>query len=232
MIEAHGVVKAFGYKPVLRGVDFAVEQGEFVSLVGPNGAGKTTLMRILATLAHPTAGYVQLAGYRLPQQAVQARSRLGVVMHQTLLYDNLTVEENLRFYGRLYGVPELAARVSAVLEQVGLAHRRPDQARTLSRGQQQRLSIARALLHGPDVLLLDEPYTGLDVAASATFDALLRDLVAQGHTVLMTIHDLVRGFTLSDRVLILARGKIARSVPGRSITTDEFLSLYAEITAG
>jgi heme exporter protein A len=213
MIDARRVVKAFGYKPVLRGIDLGVAPGELVALVGPNGASKTTLMRILATLSRPTAGEIVLAGQRLPRGAEHAR-REWAWCCTTLLYDNLTAEENLRFYGRL--MPARSGRPRRqVLEVVGLSTA-SRQARTLSRGQQQRLSIARALLHGPDVLLLDEPYTGLDVAASATFDTLLRDLVAQGHTVLMTIHDLVRGFALSDRVLILARGKIARSVPGRS----------------
>jgi heme exporter protein A len=231
MIEARGVVKAFGYKPVLRGIDLSVAPGELVALVGPNGAGKTTLMRILATLSRPTAGEIVLAGQRLPRGAEHARRELGVVLHHTLLYDNLTAEENLRFYGRLYGLPDPAGRAAEVLEVVGLSTRRQEQARTLSRGQQQRLSIARALLHRPRILLLDEPYTGLDPDASTTLDTLLRELAAGGHAVLMTIHDLARGLLLSDRVAILARGKIARSVARGALGPQEFTGLYAEVTA-
>src|SRR5512139_814257 len=124
MIEVRRLVKTFGLKPVLRGVDFRAGPGEFVALVGPNGAGKTTLLRILATLSRPSAGQVRIAGYALPGEADQARQCLGVVLHQTLLYDNLSAEENLRFYGRMYGVPDLGARSDQALERVGLGARR------------------------------------------------------------------------------------------------------------
>lgn len=231
MIETSKLAKAFGYKLVLRGVDLAVAPGELVALVGPNGAGKTTLLRILATLSRPTGGAARIAGYALPAQAHQARRQLGVVLHQTLLYDNLTAEENLRFYGRMYGVPDLPARAAQALERVGLAARRHDQVRTFSRGMQQRLALARALLHDPRVLLLDEPYTGLDPDGSAVLDGLLRGLAAQGCALLVSIHDLARALALSDRIAVLMRGKIAEMIDSRTLGADELAVKYADLTA-
>ncbi len=162
MIEVRHLVKRFGPKTVLRNLDFHVEQGEFVALLGPNGAGKTTFLRILASLSRPALGEVRIAGYRLPDQSAAVRRRLGVVSHLPLLYGELTAEENLRFYGRMYAVDGLEQRIAAVLDLVGLAPRRRDLVRTFSRGMQQRLAIGRAVLHEPEVLLLDEPHTGLD----------------------------------------------------------------------
>ncbi|GAG11989.1 unnamed protein product, partial [marine sediment metagenome] len=146
MIKVRKLVKRFGLKTVLRGMDFQADQGEFVALLGPNGAGKTTFLRILASLSRPSMGRVKIAGYRLPDQASAVRRRLGVVSHQPLLYGDLTAEENLRFYGRMYGVRDLQSRVAEVLELVGLTPRRRDLVRTYSRGMQQRLAIGRAVL--------------------------------------------------------------------------------------
>ena len=159
MIEVRKLVKRFGLKYVLRGLDFEVQQGEFVALLGPNGAGKTTFLRILSSLSRPSMGEVRLAGYRLPNQAAAVRSQLGVLSHQPLLYGDLSAEENLRFFGRMYAVEDLEARISEVLELVGLKKRRRDLVRTFSRGMQQRLAIGRSVIHDPQILLLDEPYT-------------------------------------------------------------------------
>jgi len=190
MIETRSLRKSFGLRPVLRGVDLAVAAGECVALMGPNGAGKTTLMRILATLSKPTMGSVRVAGYPLPAGASEVRQRLGVVSHHTLLYADLSAEENLAFYARLYAVRNPAPRIAAVLEQVDLSRRRRDLVRTFSRGMQQRLAIGRAVLHDPDVMLFDEPHTGLDQDASAMLDSILKTVAAQGRTVLMISHDL------------------------------------------
>jgi len=141
VISVRKLVKRFGLKTVLHGLDFQVEAGEFVALLGPNGAGKTTFLRILSSLSRPAMGEVRIAGHRLPHQAAAVRSILGVVSHQPLLYGDLTAEENLRFYGMMYGVPNLERRVAEVLEMVGLAARRRDLVRTFSRGMQQRLAI-------------------------------------------------------------------------------------------
>lgn len=232
MIEAQGVTKAFGLRPVLRGVDLAVEDGEFLTLFGPNGAGKTTLLRILASLSRPTTGLARIAGYVLPQQAAAARGVLGIVSHQPLLYGELSAEENLRFYARMYGLnPAMRdARIAEVIEAVGLSKRTYDLVRTFSRGMQQRLAIARATLHDPPVLLLDEPYTGLDQDAAAILDRVLREVAARGRTVLMTTHNVARGLALADRVAILSRGKIAHDAPREGISELAFAELYAETT--
>ncbi len=180
MISVKKLVKRFGTKTVLRGLDFEARQGEFVAILGPNGAGKTTFLRILASLSRPNLGELKIAGYRLPTQAAAVRSRLGVVTHFPLLYGDLTAEENLRFYGRMYALPDLDGRIAEVLALVGLTQQRRELIRTFSRGMQQRLSIGRAILHDPDVMLFDEPHTGLDQDACDMLDKLLRDVAARG----------------------------------------------------
>ena len=226
MIEVRKLIKRFGLKTILRGLDFRVEAGEFVALLGPNGAGKTTFLRILASLSRPAMGQVCIAGYMLPAQASAVRRRLGVVSHQPLLYGDLTAEENLRFYGRMYGVPALDERIMEVLELVGLTARRRDLVRTFSRGMQQRLAIGRAVLHDPDVMLFDEPHTGLDQDASAMLDNVLREVAARGRTVVMTSHDLARTADLASRFDILSRGVIAGSVKRSEIDPNELLTYY------
>jgi heme exporter protein A len=230
MIEVRGLVKAFGLKPILRGVDLHVEEGEFVALLGPNGAGKTTFLRILASLSRPTAGEVRVGGHRLPARASDARRILGVVSHQPLLYGDLTAEENLKFYGRMYAVPDLDDRIAQVLKTVGLWSRRRDLVREFSRGMQQRLSIGRAILHDPTVVLFDEPHTGLDQEASAMLDELLQQVAARGRTVLMTSHDLTRTYDLAGRIDILSKGVIAGSYRKGEVGPSELPALYRELT--
>jgi heme exporter protein A len=226
MIKVNKLVKRFGSKVVLRSLDFAVGAGEFVALLGPNGAGKTTFLRILASLSRPVMGSVYIAGYRLPQQAAAVRRRLGVVSHLPLLYGDLTGEENLRFYGRMYAVPDIEGRISEVLEIVGLAKRRRDLVRTFSRGMQQRLAIGRAVLHDPEVMLFDEPHTGLDQDACEMLDTVLREVAARGRTVVMTSHDLSRAADLATRFDVLSRGKIVASARKGEMENDQILSFY------
>ena len=231
MIEVKKLVKRFGLKAVLRGLDFRVERGEFVALLGPNGAGKTTFLRILSTLARPSLGEVKVAGYRLPHEAAQVRARLGVVSHMPLLYGDLTAEENLEFYARMYGIPNYQLRITEVLNLVGLASRRRDLVRTFSRGMAQRLAIGRAVLHDPDVMLFDEPYTGLDQDASSMLDEVLQSVAAQGCTVVMTSHDLARAEELATRFDILSRGVIAASATRESLGTSNLLTFYKQALA-
>jgi heme exporter protein A len=228
MIEVRKLVKRFGLKTVLRSVDFQVQPGEFVALLGPNGAGKTTFLRILASLSRPAMGEVRIAGYRLPEQAAAVRRRLGVVSHLPLLYGDLTAEENLQFFGRMYGVVNLEDRITEVLDLVGLLARRRDLVRTFSRGMQQRLAIGRAVLHDPDVMLFDEPHTGLDQEASAMLDRVLREVAARGRTVVMTSHDLARSGDLASRFDILSRGMIAASVQRSDIDPNQLLAFYRQ----
>jgi len=176
MIELRRLTKAFGSKVALRGVDLRVEAGESLVIFGPNGAGKSTLIRILSSLSRPTGGRVLIGGLDLATHADGIRRYLGVVSHAPLLYDSLTAEENLRFFAQLYGMKEPAPRIAEMLGRVGLTARRSDLVRTFSRGMVQRLAIARALLHDPQVLLLDEPDTGLDPQAAEMLHGLLVQL--------------------------------------------------------
>jgi len=232
VIEVRNLVKRFGSKTVLRKLDFRVEPGEFVALLGPNGSGKTTFLRILASLSNPSLGEVRVAGYALPAESAAVRTRLGVVSHLPLLYGDLTAEENLQFYGRMYDVANLSPRISEVLEMVGLKARRHDLVRTFSRGMQQRLSIGRAVLHDPEVMLFDEPYTGLDQDASLMLDGLLRTVASQGRTIVMTSHDLARAQDVATRFDILSRGVIAASATRKRLGRTNLLTFYKQALAG
>jgi heme exporter protein A len=231
MIEVRGLAKTFGLRPVLRGVDLSVGPGEFVALFGPNGAGKTTLLRILATLTRPTSGRALVAGYDIARQPAAARAALGLASHQPLLYGDLTAEQNLHFFGRMYGLDHRArqARTADLLERVGLAARAREPVRTFSHGMQQRLAIARAVLHDPPVLLLDEPYAGLDQDAALMLDGVLRDVATRGRAVLMTTHSLSRGLAMADRVAILSHGVVAHVAPRRQLDEAGFAALYAQL---
>jgi heme exporter protein A len=226
MITVKKLIKRFGPKTVLRGLDFEVAAGEFVALLGPNGAGKTTFLRILSSLSRPAMGEVRVAGYQLPNQAAAVRRRLGVVSHQPLLYGDLTAEENLRFYGRMYAVENLNERIAEVLEMVGLYPRRGDLVRTFSRGMQQRLAIGRAVLHNPEVMLFDEPHTGLDQDACNMLDGVLREVAAKGRTVVMTSHDLARTADLASRFDVLSKGKIVDSAGRDRVAPNDLLAFY------
>jgi heme exporter protein A len=231
MIEVKKLIKRFGLKNILRGLDFSVAPGEFVALLGPNGAGKTTFLRILATLSRPSMGTVKVAGHQLPKESAQVRARLGVVSHLPLLYPDLTAEENLRFYAQMYGIANYQSRISEVLEMVGLENRRKDLVRTFSRGMQQRLAIGRAVIHDPEVMLFDEPYTGLDQDASEMLDEVLRSVAAEGRTVVMTSHDLVRAEDLATRFDILSRGVIAASATQKELQNTNLLTFYKQALA-
>jgi len=226
MIEVKKLIKRFGLKTILKGLDFSVQPGEFVALLGPNGAGKTTFLRVLASLSRPSLGSVKVAGYSLPDESAKVRARLGVVSHLPLLYPDLTAEENLQFYARMYGLQNQAERITEVLGMVGLEHRRRDLVRTFSRGMQQRLAIGRAIIHDPEVVLFDEPYTGLDQDASEMLDEVLRSVAAKGRTVVMTSHDLARAEDLATRFDVLTRGVISASGTRADFKNSNLLDFY------
>ncbi len=232
MIEVKNLVKRFGLKTVLRKVDFIASPGEFVVLLGPNGAGKTTFLRILSSLSRPSLGLVNVAGFTLPGQSAAVRQRLGVVSHMPLLYEDLSADENLQFFGRMYNIDNLSPRISVVLDLIGLSHRRKDLVRTFSRGMQQRLAIGRAVLHDPEVMLFDEPYTGLDQDASEMLDGVLKNVAAAGRTVVMTSHDLARAEELGTRFDILTRGVITASASKAELGDGNLLSFYKQALAG
>ena len=231
MIQAKKIVKSFGPRFALAGVDLSVEAGEFVTLLGPNGAGKTTLLRILATLTRPTSGTLLIDGLDPSQVGDEARRRIGFLSHRTLLYDDLTAEQNLNFYARMYDVGDGQPRIESLLKQVGLLTRRHDLVRTFSRGMQQRLSVARAVLHHPQVLLLDEPYTGLDPNAAQVLTDLLSELAGEGCAVILTTHNLERGLMAGRRVVVLVRGRIVYDERGDAVAPAKFPDTYRALTA-
>ena len=212
-ISAVGLRKDYGDRSVLMSVDVSVPWGRTAVLFGPNGAGKTTLLRILGGLSRADAGEVQIAGLRMRRSGGRARTLLGFVGHQTLLYSDLTCRENLIFYAKLYGIDRPASRIDSVLEQLNLADRAERRVRTLSHGMQKRLSVARAILHEPAVLLLDEPESGLDADSVASLGDLLQDWAASGKTALLTTHSAEIGQAWADRIFRLERGRLAEEMP-------------------
>lgn len=222
MIRVSHLTKSFNHRPVLRDLNFQAQAGEIIALLGPNGAGKTTFLRILATLMRPTAGEVAIAGFILPGQSVEARRRIGVVLHQPQVYGSLTAEENLRFYGRLYQIPKLEERIRELLAWTGLDRRSREPTAIFSRGMLQRLAIARASLHNPPIYLFDEPHTGLDPDASARLEKLIISLAGGGALVVFTSHELDRAANLATRFDVLHQGHIRAScslleLPGGSL---------------
>ena len=226
-LELEGVSKAFGARRALDDVTFSLPQGAFLSVFGPNGAGKSTLLRVLSTLARASAGTVRVMGVDAAEEPDQVRGMIGVVSHQAMLYPDLTAEENLVFYARMYGVADPSRRAREMLKRVELDHRRFDAVRTFSRGMTQRLAIARALLHDPAVLFLDEPYAGLDPRAVEVFDGLIEE-VREGRTFVMVSHDLRRGFAACSHALLLARGRAVAFGERDRLGADAFEALYRE----
>lgn len=221
-----GLWKYYSYQPVLRGIELAIPQGQAVSLFGPNGSGKTTLLKVLAGLLRPTRGTVSILGMDWRKMGNAIRRRLGVVSHHTYLYDDLTGEENLLFYGRMFGVEDLASRVDEALRRAGMEKRRKDTVRTFSRGMQQRLALARATLHDPDILLLDEPDTGLDQEASSHIGLFLERERGPRRSVLMATHNLRLGAAHCDRFVILAQGRIMYQGTREGLDSDGLEELY------
>jgi heme exporter protein A len=228
LLEARGLVREFGGLAAVDGIDLALPAGAFLVVFGPNGAGKTSLLRMLAGGLRPTRGEVWLGGKRLVPGSPQGRERIGVLSHQTYLYAHLTARENLRFYGRLYGLSELDARVSARLEQVGLLERAHDRVQGFSRGMRQRLALARTLLHDPELVLLDEPYTGLDAHAAAVLRGVLQALHDGRRTIVLVTHNLTQGLEIADRAAIQVRGRFAWEGRTSDVRVHDFEVFYQE----
>ncbi len=230
-IEVNQLVKSFGNTLALAGVDLKVKRGQTVAIFGPNGAGKSTLIKVLATIMNPSSGEVLVDGLNLKSNAEVIRTMIGVVPHQTLLYSNLTAYENLEFYSRMYDVPHFKERILQVVDMVGMKPRLYDRVGTLSRGMQQRLSIARALLHKPAIMLLDEPETGLDQQA---ISMLWRSLKEKGseRTVIFTSHGLERGLEVCDYVVILHQGRLVYQQSSKRLSMAGLRHTYQDITEG
>ncbi|MDZ4065013.1 MAG: ABC transporter ATP-binding protein [Coriobacteriia bacterium] len=224
-VEVRELTRTFGVRKALDGVSFELPRGAFLSVFGPNGAGKTTLVKVLTTLMAPSKGAARICDLDVVEDAVALRSRIGLISHNPLLYPDLSAEENLLFFADMYGVENAEDRVRELLVAVELDHRRLDLTRTFSRGMLQRLSIVRALLHRPDVLFLDEPYSGLDPHAMDIFDNLIAQIRAD-HTFVMISHDLTKGLELCSHALILAKGKVVLSRPKSGLDEAEFAATY------
>ncbi len=231
-VRARGLRKAFGAQVALDGIDLDLPAGTFLTLVGPNGAGKTTLLRMLAGLSRPSGGELRVLGVVPGPSAAALRARVGLVSHESQLYADLSADENLRFFASLYGVPDPEERIDAALAQVELRARRGDPVRVFSRGMTQRLSIARALLHEPSLLLFDEPTTGLDDRAVGIMVDLLAELHDGARTLILTTHRLDVGLRVADRVAVQARGRIVHEAEAGAIDPASFAGLYASLTEG
>jgi heme exporter protein A len=221
-VELVEVGRAYGDRVALAGVSLRLEARRTLAVFGANGAGKTTLLRILATLLRPHAGEARVLGFALPRDAWRARGRIGLLAHEPLLYRELSARENLRFHARLHGVP--AGRIEAVLDAVGLAGRADEPVRSLSRGLAQRVAICRAVLHEPELLLLDEPLANLDPAAAAAVDPLIGR--AAGATRVLISHDVDAGLREADVVLGLRAGRTALLAPARDVTAADVRGIY------
>lgn len=232
VLAARGLVRTFGPVLAVDDVSFALTPGDFLTVFGPNGAGKTTLLRMLGGGLKPTRGEVRIGGELLDPRTTGWRHRLGVLSHQGFLYGHLTCAENLRFFGRLYGLEDLDRRVPERLARVDLLHRSDDPARSLSRGMRQRLSLARTLLHDPEVVLLDEPYTGLDAHAADVLRGVLSALKDGRRTVVLVTHNLTQGLELSDRVVVQVAGRIVLDEARSAIEATSFERRYRDVVEG
>ena len=227
-IRIEALTKTYGRFKALQHVDLTIQDGEYVTIVGPNGAGKSTLLGVIAGLIRPTRGQVLIDGQDIVRNWEAAgRRKIGVLSYHSYLYDDLTIKENLTFFGQLYDVPRLNSVIELLLGHVGMARRANSLVKTLSRGMRQRVALSRALLHDPPILLLDEPYVGLDQEAMAMLQQMLS---IQRRTVLLVTHDLGRGLEIADRLVIMAGGRIALDTPGKGLTPGAFEELYRQYT--
>jgi len=231
-IETRDLSKRYGPIQAVDRLSIRVERGESVAVFGPNGAGKTTLIRMLTLSLRATGGEFRIDGLDPRADDLTIRQRIGVISHQSFLYDDLSARQNLEFFARLYGVPAPVRRAEELLREVGLEPRADDPVRTFSRGMQQRVSLARALVHRPRIVFLDEPFTGLDPHAARTLRSTLDGLRADGRTVFLVTHNLAQGLELSDRWLILSDGRVVDEGRSAGIDRSRFEDGYFERLTG
>jgi len=231
-LEVKNLSKIFGRRKVLSDINFFLGKGEFVTVFGPNGVGKTTLIKILSTILNPTKGDFCLEGVSAKRDPVFIRQNIGVLSHNPYLYPDLTAYENLRFFSHLFSVEKVDERIDYLLELVGLSERRFDLVRTFSRGMQQRIAIARALLHEPALIFLDEPHSGLDPLAVEVLDETIGGLRKSGTTFIMTTHSLEKGLVLADRALILSAKGVVFNEPTKDVKVGDFKDIYLKQVSG
>lgn len=228
VVETVDLARRFGRRRAVDGVSLKIAAGECLALFGPNGAGKTTLLRLLAGLLRPSAGEVRLLGKPLRGDA-GVRGRIGLISHQSMLYDVLTVAENVAFAARLHGVQDVDGATAAALARLGLHGRELTPVRALSRGWQQRVSIARAIVHDPALVLLDEPYTGLDVSGAAALTKLLLSLRDGGAALALVTHQVEEGLALGTVAAVLLDGKLRSYEPTAGLVAAEFADWYRHL---
>src|SRR5215468_1957519 len=228
-LESEDIRKTFGYFTALGGVTLRISRGEFVALFGRNGAGKTTFLKVAAMLMRATHGKLSIEGIDIREEPENARRHIGFLSHNTYLYRDLSPVENLRFFARLYGMPDSDERIQALLDRVGLRHRASDPVRAFSRGLHQRLGIARVMLHDPSVILLDEPYTGLDANAVDMLNGLLDEAAIAGKTVILTTHDFDQGIRAATRAVIIDRGKVVMDSPAKDSAARDAYIQYIRV---
>lgn len=229
LLSVTNLQKDIGKKNILKNISFSLKQGEVLSILGPNGAGKSTLLRILSVVTNLTDGELWIRGKEITVEESRLRQEIGVISHETFLYDDLTAYENLKFYGEMYGVEDIQERIFDVIDKVGLNFCLRDLVRTFSRGMKQRLSIARAILHLPGILLLDEPYTGLDQHAVEMLDGIINDLNTSQRTIVMVTHNFKQGLAMSDRFLILDAGEIQFAGISNDFNLSELQQKYKKV---
>lgn len=228
VLEAHHLSRTFGRQRAVQGLSFMLATGQSLALFGPNGAGKTTLLRLLAGLLRPTAGHASIGGTDIRTDS-RIRGRVGLISHQSMLYPALTALENVEFAARLHGVADARGASMRALETLSVAGRAGSYVRTLSRGMQQRVSIARAIVHAPTVLLLDEPYTGLDASGAATLSEMLNGLRAGGATMVLVTHNVGEGLGVASHAAVMLGGKMVRFGSATGIDAADFAREYREL---
>ncbi|HEY9479612.1 MAG TPA: heme ABC exporter ATP-binding protein CcmA [Gemmatimonadaceae bacterium] len=229
-VEAHGLVRTFGGRRAVDGVTFALAGGECLAVFGPNGAGKTTLLRILAGLLKPTAGTARIGGVELPG-GPEVRSAVGLISHASMLYAALTARENVELAARLYGVTDARGAALRALERMRVADRAGSPVRALSRGLQQRVSVARAMVHEPEVVLLDEPFTGLDAAGAAALSEALVGLRSHGAALILVTHNIEEGLSLATRAAIMRGGRFVRVEERAELDVAAYAASYRELVS-
>lgn len=235
-LEVSNLTKKYNDFIAIDHVNFTVFNGEFLGLLGPNGAGKTTLVKIISAAIKPSEGIITINGHKIHEEPGEVKKSIGVVSHNSYLYEELTAYENLQFFAKIYDIPskEIDERITWALESVNLQHRSQDAVSTFSRGMKQRLSIARAMMHHPKLLILDEPTVGLDLQSKNVFYDLIKEINKSGSTIFLTTHHILEAETLCDRIIILSRGKIA--LEGKIASIKEqylnmtFEDIYLEVT--
>ena len=230
IVEVTELTRSFGSRRAVAGVTFQLGAGECLAVFGPNGAGKTTLLRMLAGLLRPTSGSARVSGIQLPGGAL-ARARVGLISHHTMLYDALSPRENVFFAARLYGTKHPRERADDSLRRMSILDRADTPVRSLSRGMQQRVSIARAMVHSPQLVLADEPYSGLDDSGARALTSLLRELLSTGTSIVIVTHNLAEGLSLATHAAVMQRGKFARFDSADRVDPGSYAATYREALA-